>query len=126
MQATPEEFSRATCCITIDGERICRWQWIHQTHGLCNHPSRARWSNFRRPVVCIAITSGWQHDLGRLAALNRAYEFSGSSARISLGKEEIGRSKRNLSAESRGFESLPAKANHQPIVSLACECSNAL
>jgi hypothetical protein len=31
----------------------------------------------------------------------------------------------NLSMESRGFDSLPAKANHQPEASLACVCGNA-
>src|ERR1039457_5386854 len=75
MQATPKEFSRATCCITIDGEHICRWRWMRQTHGLCNHQSRARWSNFRMSVVCIAITSEWRHDT-REPSVQR-YEFSG-------------------------------------------------
>src|SRR3990172_2968078 len=65
MQATPEEFSRVTCCITIDGERICRWQWIRRTHDLCNHPSRGRCSRFRMSTVCIVITSGWRHDTGK-------------------------------------------------------------
>ena len=46
------------------------------------------------------------------------------SARISLGKEEVVDG--NLSLESRGFDSLPVKANHQPEASLACECGNAL
>jgi len=64
MHATPEEFSRATCCITTDSERICRWRWIRQTRNLRNHRSRARWSNFRRSVVCTVITSGWRHDTG--------------------------------------------------------------
>jgi hypothetical protein len=42
MQATPEEFSRVTCCIIIDGERILRWQWILQIHEPYNHPNRER------------------------------------------------------------------------------------
>ena len=48
------------------------------------------------------------------------------SARISLGKEEVDVVDRNLSVESRGFDSLPVTANHQPEASLACECGNAL
>jgi hypothetical protein len=32
----------------------------------------------------------------------------------------------NHSLESRGFDTLPVKANHQPEASLACECGNAL
>jgi hypothetical protein len=32
----------------------------------------------------------------------------------------------NLSLESRGFDSLPVKANHQPEASLACEYGNVL
>jgi hypothetical protein len=31
----------------------------------------------------------------------------------------------NFSVESRGFDSLPVKANHQPEASLACVCGNA-
>jgi hypothetical protein len=31
----------------------------------------------------------------------------------------------NLSSESRGFDPLPAEANHRPEASLACACGNA-
>lgn len=40
------------------------------------------------------------------------------SARLSLGKEEVDVDG-NLSTESRGFDSLPIKANHQSEASLA-------
>jgi hypothetical protein len=33
---------------------------------------------------------------------------------------------RNLSSQSREFDSPAAKASHQPEASLACECGNAL
>ena len=36
-------------------------------------------------VVCIVITNGWQHDLRRLTAFNRAYELSGGTS-YALGK----------------------------------------
>ena len=52
------ELSRIICATTIDGGRIFRWRWIRRTHDLCNHPSRAQWSNFWTWVVYIAIMSG--------------------------------------------------------------------
>jgi exodeoxyribonuclease III len=41
------------------------------------------------------------------------------SARLSLGKEDVAVVDRNLSLESRGFDSLPAKVSHRPEASLA-------
>jgi hypothetical protein len=51
--------------------------------------------------------------------------FKLDGARRSLGLEEVV-CDGNQSLESRGFDSLPVKANHQPEASLACECGNAL
>jgi hypothetical protein len=52
-------------------------------------------------------------------------DFDFDSARRSLGLGEVV-GDRNQSLESRGFDALPVKANHQPEASLACECGNAL
>lgn len=52
-------------------------------------------------------------------------QFAFDSARRRLGLEEVV-GDGNQSLESRGFDSLPVKANHQPEASLACECGNAL
>jgi hypothetical protein len=41
------------------------------------------------------------------------------------GKGESYVADRNLSVKSRGFDSLPVAANHQPEASLACGCGNA-
>ena len=55
----------------------------------------------------------------------KVLHFKFDGARRSLGLEEVV-CDGNQSLESRGFDSLPVKANHQPEASLACECGNAL
>ena len=57
--------------------------------------------------------------------MNLLLHFTLDGARRSLGLEEVV-GDGNQSLESRGFDSLPVKANHQPEASLACECGNAL
>jgi len=64
MQATREEFSRATCSITIDGERTCPWRWMARLTA-CATPEQGAVVEFQGVGDYIAIMSGWRHDLGR-------------------------------------------------------------
>ena len=54
------------------------------------------------------------------------FKVANCSRQDKPGKGESYVGSRNLSMESSGFDSRPAKANHHPEASLACECGNAL